>query len=81
MYNIDSEIAQVSKPGGDLLDDPADREAAKLEAGQQLTARRTRGVEVAKTLEHMQYQAANLQNIIEHGGQLRYGWEGVVLRV
>lgn len=94
LYKIDDEIARLAGPGGDLLDEPEDREAeiaalrehraevhAKLENGLNRTGRRMRGVEIAKALEHMQHQAANLLNIIAHGGEPGNGWEGGVFRV
>ena len=92
LYNIDAAIAQLkSNRNADLLQDPQDTEAevedlrrlrkqvfARLEAALQRTEGRTRAIDIAKELEHMQYVAANLRNIIAHGGRPRNGWEGGV---
>jgi len=90
LYKIDATIATLrSNRRKDLLADPADVEQeiaawqehrkevfARLEAGMALTEGRTRAIDIAKELERLQHVAANLRNLIEHGGQLRAGWEG-----
>lgn len=91
LYSIDAEIAQLSSVRGrnPLDDDPEDRSAqveelrelraevkAKCDAGLQMTAHRIRAVEITQQLQVMQVQAANLQNIIEHGGKMGKALEG-----
>jgi hypothetical protein len=72
-----------------VLDDPEDAAAEleslrayreevlqRLQAAEGLGARRMRGIEIGTALTHLQYVAANLLNIIEHGGKFvaEPGW-------